>query len=445
MTYEEFQLKVKEIAEKAGLTQYELYYSEQEDQSVRVMNHEVSSFSSDKECGACFRCIYEGKMGYAATELFDEAQAEALVSDAMENASLMGAEGEAEIFEGSKEYQPAETKLLHSVDLADTAMKLYEAALQAEPRVQASTMAGAAQVQGRIELTNSAGLHLSNAYGYQQASSFAIVKEGEEQFSAMDFAVAPLQEADVEAIAKNAVQSAVGKIGAVLVPTGKYPVVFDAEAIGSVLRAYVPIFNADNAQKGLSLLAGKEGEVVAAENITIMDDPFYKESPVKASFDAEGVATSTKAIVEKGVLKTLMHNLQTAKKAGVPDTANASKAGYASPVNIAPYTFYIVPGTASQEELYQQAGDGILVTSVTGLHAGTNAITGDFSIQCGGYRIREGKKAEAITSFTVSGNFLTLLKQIRTVGADLKFQMPFGFTVIGAPSILTEELSVAGE
>ena len=92
MTYEEFQLKVKEIAEKAGLTQYELYYSEQEDQSVRVMNHEVSSFSSDKECGACFRCIYEGKMGYAATELFDEAQAEALVSDAMENASLMGAE-----------------------------------------------------------------------------------------------------------------------------------------------------------------------------------------------------------------------------------------------------------------------------------------------------------------------------------------------------------------
>ena len=86
-------------------------------------------------------------MGYAATELFDEAQAEALVSDAMENASLMGAEGEAEIFEGSKEYQSAETKLLRSVDLADTAMKLYEAALQAEPRVQASTMAGAAQVQ----------------------------------------------------------------------------------------------------------------------------------------------------------------------------------------------------------------------------------------------------------------------------------------------------------
>ena len=49
MTYEEFQLKVKEIAEKAGLTQYELYYSEQEDQSVRVMNHEVSSFSSVKK------------------------------------------------------------------------------------------------------------------------------------------------------------------------------------------------------------------------------------------------------------------------------------------------------------------------------------------------------------------------------------------------------------
>ena len=88
---------------------------------------------------------------------------------------------------------------------------------------------------------------------------------------------------------------------------------------------------------------------------------------------------------------------------------------------------------------------GVYVTSVTGLHAGTNAITGDFSIQCGGFMIRNGVKAESVTSFTISGNFFDMLKQVKEIGSDLQFQLPSGFTMIGAPSVWVGKLSIAGE
>ena len=82
---------------------------------------------------------------------------------------------------------------------------------------------------------------------------------------------------------------------------------------------------------------------------------------------------------------------------------------------------------------------------MTGLHAGTNALTGDFSIECGGFMIEDGKKAKAIRSFTISGNFYEMLLNIQKVGADLQFQAPEGFTMIGSPSLWVGKLSVAGQ
>ena len=126
-------------------------------------------------------------------------------------------------------------------------------------------------------------------------------------------------------------------------------------------------------------------------------------------------------------------------------TGNASKAGYAGTVETSPYTFYVKPGEKSLAEMMKAVEQGVYVTSVTGLHAGTNAITGDFSIQCGGFMIRNGVKAEAVTSFTISGNFFDMLKQVKEIGSDLQFQLPSGFTMIGAPSVWVGKLSVAGE
>ena len=93
-----------------------------------------------------------------------------------------------------------------------------------------------------------------------------------------------------------------------------------------------------------------------------------------------------------------------------------------------------------------QAGNGVYITSVEGMHAGANPITGDFSLAASGFRIEDGKKTTPVKSITVSGNFFSLLKDITAVGEDLKFS-PFalGASRCGSPSVLVREMTIAGK
>ena len=191
----------------------------------------------------------------------------------------------------------------------------------------------------------------------------------------------------------------------------------------------------------MSLLNGREGEKIAADMVTITDDPRYEGGVVKRTFDGEGVAAYEKNVVEQGRLVTLLHNLKTAAAAGVKSTGNASKASYSSVVGVSPFLFYIQPVEGTLEDILAQAGEGIYVTEVSGLHAGTNSVTGDFSLSSKGFLVKEGKKGVPVKNFTVSGNFFTLLKDIQGVGADLDF-LGSNF---GSPSVLVPVLAVAGE
>jgi PmbA protein len=210
----------------------------------------------------------------------------------------------------------------------------------------------------------------------------------------------------------------------------------------SLLGVYSSIFSSEAAQKGLSKLAGKEGEVIASELVTLIDDPFFKGSLVSRNFDAEGSPTHTKKIIENGVFSTLLYNLKTAAVAGKKTTGNASKAGYDAAVGISPFTMYIAPGEITEEELLTKAGNGVYITSLGGLHAGANAISGDFSLQSSGFMIEDGEKTGYVKSFTVAGNFYDLLKNITALASNLK--MP-GMGRLGSPSVLVEGLSIAGK
>lgn len=175
----------------------------------------------------------------------------------------------------------------------------------------------------------------------------------------------------------------------------------------------------------------------------------YHDSMIKRTFDGEGVAAYAKNVVENGVLTTMLHNLKTAAKAGVKSTGNAGRPSYASVIGVSPFTFYIRPENGAQEKtkekvpkgLLQKAESGIYVTEVTGLHAGANAVTGDFSLSAKGFMITEGEKGAPVKNFTVSGNFFDLLKNVETLGDDLDFvQGKFG-----SPSVLIRNLAIAGE
>ena len=149
-----------------------------------------------------------------------------------------------------------------------------------------------------------------------------------------------------------------------------------------------------------------------------------------------------KNVIEQGKLCTLLYNLKTAAVAGKKTTGNASKAGYDGTVMVRPFTLYLENGNISEEELLQQAGNGVYINSLGGLHAGADPISGDFSLQSAGFMIENGVKTTAVKSFTVAGNFYELLKNVRTVASNLELPGMGGF---GSPSVLVDGLSIAGK
>ncbi|MGN1230969.1 MAG: metallopeptidase TldD-related protein, partial [Anaerotignum sp.] len=147
-----------------------------------------------------------------------------------------------------------------------------------------------------------------------------------------------------------------------------------------------------------------------------------------------------KAVIEKGVLKTLLYNRASAKKDGVQSTGNGFKAGLTGSVKTGCTNFYLEKGEISREDLFRRMGNGLFITSLMGLHAGTNAVSGDFSLSAEGFRIEGGQIGKPVEQITIAGNFYHLLEGIEELADDLYF----GSAGIGSPSVLLRSLDIAG-
>ncbi len=448
MDFLKFKQAVIDAAQKYGIKEYELYYSSSESTSADVFKHEINSFSSSVDGGVCFRCIVDGRMGYASTEELNAEQAESIVKRAKENASTLETEDKQFLVSGGEEYEPltfTPYELPTTEELINTALAGQEAIYAADPAVIDGTSSGAQSGRQTIAIFNSNGLDLSYTNNIAAFYADAVVSDGKEMSN--DFCVksGDFKKIDVKEAAEEAVKNAKSMMNADVAPTGSYPVVFSHHAMISLLGTFSGIFNSENAQKGLSRLAGKEGQKIAADIVTIVDDPFYKDSAMPINFDAEGSPAHRKNIIENGVLKTLLYNLKTAHIAGIKTTGNASKAGYSSGVGIRPFTLYLEAGSLTEDELIAKAGNGVYINELGGLHAGANAVSGDFSLQSSGYMIENGKKTKAVKSFTVSGNFYTLLGNIAAISSEVKLPRSFGITNFASPSVLVEGLTIAGK
>ena len=445
---------LKSILEEAlaleGLPEYEIYYMSDASTSVSTLNKEVNSFSSGENGGLCLRVLVDGKMGYASTELMTEAEMKDLPARAKSNALATEKPDTVGIFVGSDSYEDVRIKKVESLsaaELKEIAIKTGNALFGKSDKVKEGTTSEAISACTTMRLVNSHGLDLSMDCALNALVAEAVVQsEGESQ---ADYAFKNIEvdkiDDTIEEMVGEAVSEALSKIGADLVPTGKYNIVFDGNQMRSLLSVFSSAFSAKAALDGMSKLKGLEGEVIASPIVTITDDPQREGSTVGTYFDAEGVATHRKAVVESGVLTTLLHNRETALAMGKETTANASKAGYSSPIGVRPYFFAIEPGDKSREELFALAGDGIFVTELKGLHAGANAVSGDFSLESAGFMIRDGKKCEAVKSFTVAGNFFDLLKAISALGDKLERGVSAGLTSFAAPDTLVPNMSVAGK
>ncbi len=449
ISMDDFISRLLKAAADAGIDPAEVYCEESSEFSAEAMEGSISSYEVSGTCGLGLRGIVNGKTGYASTEAFDEDAIRMLIRGVQESAALVETEEQDEIFAGDPEYPEVEAPEndLDSVTAEEKlqfALAMEKAALDADPRIAKNNGSYVATGRGSVRLVNSRGLNLKKETppgGYAVAGIWLVGKDGDSAATGGDSeAGRKFRELDPVRIGQSAAEKTTARLHASPVESGVYRAVIRWDAMRSLLATFSGIFSAENAQKKMSLLEGREGETIAAACVTLMDDPLLPGGFASAPFDGEGSACRTKAVIENGVLKTLLHSRKTAKKAGTVSTGNARRS-VSSPVRVAPTNFFFRPGEKDLDGLLADMGDGLMITELGGLHAGANPVSGDFSLIAKGFRIAGGKQGKPVEQITIAGNFYQLLKDIRAVGSDLEFR---GGN-IGSPSVDAGTIHVAGK
>ena len=429
----------------------EVCYEEGSSFEVQVKDGEIIGYNVADSIGLGFRMLTgSGRMGYASTQILDDAAVDMLLDGALENAALVESEDEQFIYTGDDKYP--ELKLYNPALEEITAAQKIEMARELEKRTLAQDER-IAQVEDCVifsssyfrQMKNGSGLDVSSRGNLLGGYVGAVARDGDKVNTGFKvfFTMKP-EEIDLEKVASAAAREALDGLDGTQADSGAYRVLLRNDVAATLLATFSGVFSADNAQRGLSRLKGREGEAIAADCVTIMDNPHLESSAASTPFDGEGVATVPKAVVEGGRLNTLLHNMKTAAKQGVKTTANASRPGYNSSVGVAPTNFYFKPTDVDFSAMLEKLGDGLLITDLQGMHAGANPITGDFSLAAKGFHVRGGKLCEAVAQITIAGNFYELLNSVEAVGGDLDFLSP-GASCFGSPCVLVKSLSVAGK
>jgi PmbA protein len=446
MKIKEFANRVIEYAKKTGFTDSEIYYSKSSSISIGVYKKEIDKYSINKSAGIGFRGIYNEKTGYSFTEIFDDESVYMLVDRAKESAEFIDSDEKSFIYFEKCDYEEINS---YSNDINSTAinekkkvaLELEEKILKSDSRIYKVARTGYGDIENEVVIINSKGLNVSHksnaAYLYSQATAKDKEKivEGSDLLYKKTFA-----EIDSDKLANKIVTKTLGNIGAKELNSGNYKIILDKEAASQLLETFIGIFSAEAAQKGLSLLKDKENQNIGKSIVNIVDDPLLKGGLASRGFDDEGVPTYKKYLVKDGVLKTLLHNMKTANKQNIKTTANASKANFKSPISVAPTNCYIENGDKSLNDLLDFSKSGLLVKDFSGLHSGTNTISGDFSVAAKGFYFEDSRIKNPVEQFTLAGNFYDLLKSVILIANDIEFNSD-----IVSPSLYVGEMSVASK
>lgn len=441
--------KLFELAKKRNIDSLELYVYEKEELEFGLFHGEIDKYNVSSLKTVSARGIYKGQMGYASSEKFTPGMEKALVDNLIKNASMISSKDESVIYPGDEHYEEV---CVYNEELANVPLQEKIARLKAlekkcyEISDRICEVGGCeySEVTTTSTIVNSLGLKLERKNNYYVVYVSPITKDeaGDAKDGIGVVISNNFEDFVVEDIANKAVKDALSKVGAAPIDSGKYKVVLENKVMTSLLGLVISSAFAERVQKGQSMLATKLGQPIASELVTIVEDPLLKGGLESTSFDDEGVATYKKNIVEKGVLKTFLYNLKTAKKAGVKSTGNGYKPGVSAPVSTSVVNVYLEPGEDSFEDLLQKVGNGLLITSLQGMHSGLDPISGNFSLQAKGFVIENGVKGAPVSLITVAGNLFTLLNQIECVGSDLDYYFN---PSIKSPSVIVKELIIAGK
>jgi Predicted Zn-dependent proteases and their inactivated homologs len=443
MTFAQFKEACFKLALEKGCESAEVYATSSDGFSVNVLKAEIIKYAVERSGGLNLRVLYNGKSGYAYTEIMEDP--ESLVDHAIDNAKAIE-NTDADPMQGACEYPAITVKPNPVVACSEEekirlALDLERDTLAYDPRVDRMGYCSVDTGVTETHISNTLGLDANSKERYSYMLLEPILKQDGEEQSSFAFRFGP-DIAQYGEMIKEGVENALMQFSASTVDSGEYRVLLRNDAAADLLQAFSPMFFADQVQKNLSLLSGKLHEPIASPLVTILDDPFEADNP--RAFDTEGVPSVLTTVVENGVLKSYLYNLKSAEKDGVASTSNAGRAGASSPVDTAPSNFYLVKGDKSFDALKKLLNNGLIITEISGLHAGLNAISGDFSLLAKGLLVENGEIVRSVDQITVAGNFLKLMQGIEAIGSDLRFGIPMGGRV-GSPSLLIGSLVISGK
>ncbi|WP_029011186.1 TldD/PmbA family protein [Azospirillum halopraeferens] len=236
-------------------------------------------------------------------------------------------------------------------------------------------------------------------------------------------------------IGRDAGERAVRRLNPRKVKSQKVPVVFDPRVSRSLLGHLTGAISGPAVARGTSFLKDRMGQVIFAEGVTIVDDPYVRRGLRSRPFDAEGIAVSRRTVIDGGRLATWLLDLRSARQLGLETTGNATR-GTSGPPGPAPSNFYMEPGKRSRDAIIGEIGSGLYVTEMMG--SGVNGVTGDYSRGATGFWIEDGRIAYPVSELTVAGNLKDMFLNLEPAD-DLEHR--YG---MDAPTIRVDGLTVAG-
>ena len=334
-----------------------------------------------------------------------------------------------ELYDPSDEPDPAA--------LQEDATRAEAAALR-NTNVSQVQSASAGYGRRRIHLAASNGFSAGYARSDRGLSCVAITGTGAgmERDYDYDSRVFQADLRDAEDIGRIAAERAVERMGAKKPKTGAFPVLFDERVASALIGSLLQATNGMMIARGSSWLRDAIGEQVLPKGLSVIEDPHRARATGSRLFDAEGLATSRRAIVDDGILTGWTLDLANGRKLGMPSTANAAR-GTGSPPSPSLTNVGLTQGDQSRDDLIKEMGTGLLVTSMIGSTINPN--TGDYSRGAAGFWVENGEITYPVNECTVAGNLREMLMTIIPANDG---RMHLSRVV---PSLLVQGMTLAGD
>lgn len=422
-------------AKRGGATAAEAELSESLGQSVQVRLQQTEQIEHREDKSLDITVYVGQRKGSASTADLSPEALQSTVRAALDIArytaeddcaGLADAEQMAQVFGDLDQDHPWQ---LSTEAALEQAQRCEEAALAQDERV--SNSEGAAVHTGRFQYVygNSHGF-LQHRCGTRHSISCSVVAAQNGQMERdywYDTACDAAALEQVEHIGRTAAERALSRLGARSVPTGSYPVLFDRTVSGSLIGHTVGALSGGALYRRNSFLCDSLGKRILPEWLQLREEPHLPRVIGSTYFDAEGVATQARTVIDGGVVQGYFLGSYSARKLGMKSTGNAGGA----------HNLHLNATCADQAALLQQMGSGLLITELMG--QGVNLLTGDYSRGAAGFWVENGEIAYPVSGITIAGRLPDMLLNIAAT-ADDALRRTSG--KIG--SVLVSEMTVAG-